>query len=265
MKTIERLEQFPMWIVILAAGQGSRMKSDIPKCLHTLQNITFLTRIMEALHAMHSPIEHIVIITQEKDAIAIRKELETRPWTVSHELLFQETPPRGTGHAVQCFLRKIPSTRLPTEIMVINGDMPYVNSQLLDEFLFSLPQEPSLQMALVTCLLEDCTGYGRVYCDEHQQVQILEEKDCSLTQRTSLNLCNMGVYWFSIDFLRSTVDRLEDRNASRELYLTQLVEFVPLSRIHFHSIHSSKQLYFKGVNTPEELETFNKILKCKID
>lgn len=247
-----------MWILILAAGNGSRMKSDLPKCLHTLHHQSFILRLMNTIHKMTTMIESIVILIQERHHSLFQKELDKGSFSIPYTFLYQDFPMKGTGHALQCFIHK--STDLPSSLIVLNGDMPNLHPKEIDIFLSKI--EMDKQMAFIVGMSSELKGYGRIIMDTMKdRIIIREEKDCTEEEKQTYLFCNLGVYWFSSHYLEKHIDLLEDQNAASEFYITQLTQWLPISNIFVHMIEPSKLFYYQGINTQEELKRLQRLLK----
>lgn len=228
-----------MWILIVATEQTNVGKNE-----------TFLSRIMTIIHEMTYPIGKMVICIQENHQDFMRQELNRTKYRIPYEWIIQERSQKDAGHALQCLVT-LYDDYLPNSVMVLNGDnmLPYVSATSLDSFLFHLPS--NLHMAIVGAILEDKTGFSRIYCDaDENRIYVMEEKDCTWQQKRSLNLCNLGVYWFSIPFIQRNLSH------SSSFSVTQLLECTPLSRMFIATI---------PVSYTTDCPIINKIPKYKID
>jgi len=250
-----------MWILLLAGGKGSRMQSTLPKCLHSLEGKTFLRRILETiqgLSSLGSSIERVAIVIPPHHEPLFREEIERTHdvFFLPYHFVYQEIP-RGTGHAVQCFFESLSPTQsspcpVPESMIILQGDMPLITPDDLHRFFQSLTPIESFDMALIAGMREDARGYGRLWI-EHPRLRIVEDRDCTDSQRTNLKLCNLGVYWCRPSAIEPWLSRLDTLNDQQELYFTQLMEWIPLSRLHVHVVPASQISHFDGVNTKEEL------------
>jgi bifunctional N-acetylglucosamine-1-phosphate-uridyltransferase/glucosamine-1-phosphate-acetyltransferase GlmU-like protein len=206
-------------VLVLAAGAGTRMRSDIPKVLHTLAGRSMLA------HALHSvakaaPSHVVVLLGHDRDRVApaiaeLADELG-RPI-----LIADQEQQLGTGHAVQCALSSLPEDYTGT-VVVTYGDVPLLDADTL-EGLIAAHSAVSAVATVLTTTLPDPTGYGRIVRTEDGEViGIVEQADASPSQR-AIQEINAGVYAFDVAALRSALSRLRPHNAQQELYLTDVV------------------------------------------
>ncbi|MFC5993006.1 bifunctional UDP-N-acetylglucosamine diphosphorylase/glucosamine-1-phosphate N-acetyltransferase GlmU [Pseudonocardia hispaniensis] len=208
----------PAAAVVLAAGEGTRMRSVVPKVLHPIGGRSLLSHSVHAVAALEP--EHLVVVVghareQLDDAIRGLGERLDRPIITA----VQEQR-RGTGDAVRCGLAALP-TGLTGTVLITYGDVP-----LLDrDTLASLLTEHSSSGATLTVLtteFTDPTGYGRIVRSDGAVRAIVEECDATPQQR-AITEVNAGVYAVDAAFLGSAIGRLRAHNAQQELYLTDLV------------------------------------------
>jgi bifunctional UDP-N-acetylglucosamine pyrophosphorylase/glucosamine-1-phosphate N-acetyltransferase len=199
--------------IVLAAGQGTRMKSSLPKVLHPVAGRPMIHHpVRAALDA--GAAEVIVVVGHGRDAViaSLAKAFGDRVRTAVQE------EQKGTGHAVACALPALPAGDDP--VLVFYGDAPLIESSTLAALVAARADAP---MAMVTATLDDATGYGRVLRDGAGNVTgIREQKDCSADER-AIREFNPGVYIFHTGFLRGALPRLSTNNAQHELYLTDTV------------------------------------------
>ena len=254
-------------ILILAAGKGTRMQSSFPKCLHLYHGKPFLYWILQSL----SDFTHISVIIQKEQESLFLHQLDLRFISIPFQYIYQSLPLRGTGHALQCWFESIqPQLHERSSVLVINGDMPNIQTSSILSFLRDIDRQiksNSIQMAIVAGIRENPfsrKGYGRIFVEEiESRIYILEEKDCSDQQLQSLSLCNLGLYWFSCQYLKENLSKLTLSPSQQELYITQLTEWVPLSRIFVHVVQSSNLRFFEGINTIKELENLEKDISIR--
>ena len=196
--------------IVLAAGKGTRMKSDRSKLIHTIIDRPMLAYIIDALRAV-SVQRIVVIVGYQAESIK-----EAFP---DVEFALQE-PQLGTGHAV------MQATQLKDEdgdTLIINGDGPCIQPETLEK-LFQTNQDASL--TLLTSVLDDGAHYGRIVRDENGHVQaIVEAKDCTEEQKQICEI-NAGMYCFKNRDLFDNLDKLTTNNAQNEYYLTDLVKIL---------------------------------------
>jgi len=200
--------------VILAAGRSSRFASPKSKLLQELGNSTIVGRVVCAtVQANYHP---IIIIGHQGDLVKACIEKDFQGLCT----FAQQTNPRGTGDA---FATAAPFFKnSTTHILVINGDNPFVTSQLLTNFSTFVAQN-NIDIALVSSIADDPYGYGRIILVEKNKFLIIEEKDLSSEQK-SIDLINGGIYLFSKDFLEKHLQSFikDHRDPTREINITDL-------------------------------------------
>ena len=196
--------------IVLAAGKGTRMKSDRSKLMHTIIDRSMLAYIIDALKAVS--VERIVVIVGYQ-AESIKEAFPDVEFAL-------QQPQLGTGHAV------MQATQLKDEdgdTLIINGDGPCIQPETLEK-LFQTNQDASL--TLLTSVLDDGAHYGRIVRDENGHVQaIVEAKDCTEEQKKICEI-NAGMYCFNNRDLFDNLDKLTTNNAQNEYYLTDLVKIL---------------------------------------
>ena len=204
--------------IVLAAGQGTRMKSSLPKVLHPVAGRPMVHHaVRAALDA--GAAEVIVVVGHGRDAV-----------TASVTGAFGErvraavqAEQRGTGHAALSALPLLPADDEP--VLVFYGDAPLIEAATLRALVLARGEAP---MAMVTAKLEDATGYGRILRNAMGKVNgVREQKDCTPDER-EIREFNPGVYVFHTGFLRGALPRLSTDNAQNELYLTDTVALAAL-------------------------------------
>ncbi len=199
----------PLSIIILAAGQGTRMCSDLPKVLHPLGGKPLLHHVIETARRLESEAVHVVV---GHGAALVR---EATPDTDVHWV--EQAEQLGTGHAVAQVMPAVPDDHI---VLVMYGDVPLVSTGTLQP-LYELARQGFV--GLLTAELEDPTGYGRILHHADGSISgIVEEKDASKSQR-AINEINTGFLAVSAARLRGWVEALDNNNASGEFYLTDVI------------------------------------------
>lgn len=200
-------------VAILAAGRGTRMKSHLPKVLHSLGGRSLLARVIESVEPL-SPSRRIVIVGYQAQEVKVAMQ------SIPNLEFVEQTVQLGTGHAIQ---QLIPHLEGYTgDLLILNGDLPLVRSETLKQLL-QTHQENHNAATILTAHLPEPKGYGRVFCDAENIVQqIVEDKDCTAAQRQNRRI-NAGVYCFRWQELAKILPHLEANNAQKEYYLTDAV------------------------------------------
>ena len=236
-------------VVVLAAGAGTRMRSDIPKVLHPLAGRSMLA------HALHSvaklaPQHLVVVLGQDRDRIApaVAELADDLGRTV--EITVQEQQ-LGTGHATGCGLNSLPDD-FTGVVVVTSGDIPLLDADTLADLIATHSAEPAA-VTVLTTTLPDPTGYGRVLRTQDREViAIVEQADATPSQR-KIREVNAGVYAFDITALRSALSRLCSDNAQHELYLTDVISIVRQDGQIVHAKHVDDSSLVAGVNDRVQL------------
>ncbi len=199
--------------LVLAAGQGTRMKSALPKVLHRVAGRPMVTYPVSA--ALDAGVDRcVVVVGHGREAVeaALRERFGDRV-----DIAVQAEQ-RGTGDAVRCAMEAVPETA--ERVVILYGDCPLVRAETLRRLLDAQEGAP---LALLTSTIDDPTGYGRILRDASGKVTaIREQKDCSPEER-AIREVNPGVYAVSAPFLRRALAGLTTANAQGELYLTDVV------------------------------------------
>jgi bifunctional UDP-N-acetylglucosamine pyrophosphorylase/glucosamine-1-phosphate N-acetyltransferase len=202
--------------IILAAGEGTRMKSSRPKVLHEIAGRALVSWVVQtALDAGAS--RCLVVVGHARDDV--ERELSTR-FGKRVEMVLQPEQ-RGTGDAVRCAMEA--DDTVEGRVLVLYGDCPLIPVPLLQD-LVDRSQQAGADLGLVTATLTDPTGYGRIVRSRAGDVtRIVEDRDCSEDER-SIQEVNPGLYAMRADFLREAIAQLTPDNAQGQLYLTDVVE-----------------------------------------
>jgi bifunctional UDP-N-acetylglucosamine pyrophosphorylase/glucosamine-1-phosphate N-acetyltransferase len=200
-------------IAVLAAGKGTRMKSDLPKVLQPLAGATLVERVLGSCGHLH-PERQLLIVGHQAERV--EQSLAHR---AGLEFVLQQ-PQNGTGHAVQQLLA--PLSGFQGDLLVLNGDVPLLRPETLEQLL-QRHRDSGAAVTLLTARLADPTGYGRVFVDNAGAVTaIIEHRDCTDAQRDN-DLVNAGIYCFNWQKLAEVLPRLSTDNDQGELYLTDTV------------------------------------------
>ncbi len=236
-------------VLVLAAGAGTRMRSDIPKVLHTLAGRSILS------HALHSvakvaPQHFVVVLGHDRDRItpAVTELSETLGRPIDIAVQDQQL---GTGHAVGCGLAALPADFAGT-VVVTSGDVPLLDADTLADFISTHGSETAAATVMTTTV-PDPTGYGRILrTQDGEVIGIVEEVDATRSQR-AISEVNAGVYAFDIDVLRSALSRLRPHNAQQELYLTDVISIVRQDGLVVRAKHVDDAALVAGINDRVQL------------
>lgn len=237
-------------VAVLAAGKGTRMKSHLPKVLHLLSGKTLVERVLDSCHLLQ-PEKQLVIIGYQgakvQQALAHRQDVE----------FVEQKEQLGTGHAVQQLTSALADYQ--GDLLVINGDAPLLRPTTLQQ-LVATHQQTQSAATLLTALLPNPQGYGRVFChDNHTISQIIEDRDCDEAQKLN-NRVNAGIYCFNWQKLAEALPKLSTNNDQQEYYLTEIVDY--LDRVTAFDVEDNQEI--SGINDRLQLATAYDILQRRI-
>ena len=224
-------------IIILAAGKGTRMRSELPKVLHKLAGKAMLAHVLETAAEMQ-PQQICVVYGHGGEAV---------PAAMSQdhvEYVLQE-PQLGTGHAVQQAIVKLADK---SNSLVLYGDVPLIQHATLHQM-----HQAGEGLVLLTVHLDNPTGYGRIIRDENGDVQcIVEEKDATVEQRRITEV-NTGIMLAPTQNMRTWLADLGNDNAQGEYYLTDIVAMAVADNIPVRTVQPGHSWEVEGINSKQQL------------
>jgi bifunctional UDP-N-acetylglucosamine pyrophosphorylase/glucosamine-1-phosphate N-acetyltransferase len=222
-------------IVILAAGQGKRMHSNLPKVLHKLAGVPLLTHVLNTARELNP--EKLVVVCGHGAS-------EVKQSILAKDVIFAyQAEQKGTAHAVQ---QAVDLLSLAPTTLILYGDVPLTRP----ESLVPLLNQPGLQ--ILTAQLSDPTGYGRIVRENNQIQSIVEEKDASLTQR-KITEVNTGIMAIPTKHLARWLTRIQPQNQQGEYYLTDIVGMALADGVAVNSVNVADHWETLGVNTKAQL------------
>ena len=227
--------------IILAAGAGTRMKSELPKVAHRVMDKPMVNWVIDALH--QADVSRIVsIVGYGRDVVLPLVQADTTPAVQEQQL--------GTAHAVLCARDALAD--FDGSVLVLCGDCPLITAQTLHQ-MCNLREAEDAAVVVLTMVEENPFGYGRIVRDADGQVlRIVEEKDASEEER-AITECNSGFYCFDARALFDALGRVGSNNAQGEFYLTDVLEIARLDKRKVLALQTSDATECLGVNTPEQL------------
>ena len=204
--------------IILAAGEGTRMRSNKPKVLHALAGKTFLNRVMDSVSAL-DPDTLAVVVHYQADRVTEA----ARSYNERVTIVNQDDKP-GTGRAVQCAMAQLAQQgELEGSVLIAASDMPLLDSDTLSQLL-AFHEQSGNGATVLTTVLDDPTGYGRIIRDSEGNVlRIVEQKDANSSE-LAVHEVNTSVYVFDAAVLSKAIADLKSDNAQGEFYLTDALE-----------------------------------------
>ncbi len=247
-------------VLVLAAGAGTRMRSDTPKVLHTLGGRSMLAH---ALHAVAKVAPHHLVVLLGKDRERIAPVVAELAAALGRpiEVAVQEQQ-LGTGHAALCGLAALPAD-FDGVVVITAGDVPLLDADTLAGLIDTHRQQPAA-VTVLTTTVPDSTGYGRILrTQDGEVIAIVEETDATPQQR-AIREINTGIYAFDIAALRSALSRLSSDNAQHELYLTDVIAIVRADGQVVHAQHVDDSALVAGVNDRVQLSDLARELNRRI-
>lgn len=222
-------------VVILAAGQGKRMNSSLPKVLHKLAGKPMLRHVVETAQAIASNVPPIIIYGHEGAQILSSFSEDAVKFVEQKEQL-------GTAHAVEQVLPLLNET---DRVLILYGDVPLIRVETLKKLIAETPDDA---LGMVTAFLNNPEGYGRIKRDEGKSVvAIVEEKDASEKERR-ISEINSGIYLLPADALQQWLPRLQPKNAQGEFYLTDIVLEAVIENMAIVTVQPEFKDEIRGVN-----------------
>ena len=232
------MSQTPLHVIVLAAGEGKRMKSKKAKVLMPLAGRPLLAHVLTTARLLRPEAIHVVYGYHGDQVLAAFDGQPDLRWTLQAEQL-------GTGHAVGQALRDVPDN---AQVLVLYGDVPLTRADTLQRL---IQAEGSLTM--LATRVENPQGYGRVLRDGNGLVRaVIEEKDADETQR-AINLINTGIVAAQASSLRRWINGLDRNNAQGEYYLTDIFKMAAAENRAAQSIECDDPVEAAGANTPWQL------------
>ncbi len=238
--------------LILAAGVGTRMKSDKPKVLHELLGKPLVRWVVDASYAAGCRMVHVVVGHKRAQVEAV---LDDCTISFQPEML-------GTGNTVMCAADALAG--FSGTLLVMCGDAPLVRPETL-RALREAHEQAGNAVTVLTMHMDDPTGYGRIVRDGGGDVsRIVEEKDCTQAQR-AVRECNSGIYCFDAAELLGHLDRLDCDNAQGEYYLTDMLEVLRADGLKAGSMVVGDNDECLGVNSRVQLAQATKVMQRRIN
>lgn len=236
-------------VIVLAAGNSTRLQTTTTKVMHPICGRPMLDYVLDAAEVL-KPKKIAVVAGFGKDEVA--EHLKARKSKGVRHLIAHQSQRKGTAHAVKMGLKALGSPK--GRVLILSGDVPLIQASTLKAFCKSVP-EPAL--GLVTALLPDPFGYGRILRNERGEVQgIVEEKDASDPQR-QINEINGGIYLVPASFLSKAIGKIGRNAKTKEYYLTDLIALAVAAGMEVKAKALQDPHEILGANTRGELAFLN--------
>ncbi len=239
--------------VILAAGMGTRMKSKMPKVLHKVCGKPLSKWVIDASKAAGA----------DKVCAVVGHKAETVKEVLGDVCEFAlQAEQKGTGHAVMQAIDVIKNSK--GEVVILNGDTPLITAETINKAI-EYHKNNGNQATVITAILDDATGYGRIVRDNDGSVlKIVEQKDASEEEK-KINEVNSGMYVFDAQSLVYALDKITPNNAQGEYYLTDTLEILQSAgkKIGGYAISDNDEI--RGINDRVQLNEAEKIMQKRIN
>ncbi|MGB7443153.1 MAG: bifunctional UDP-N-acetylglucosamine diphosphorylase/glucosamine-1-phosphate N-acetyltransferase GlmU [Coleofasciculaceae cyanobacterium] len=237
-------------VAILAAGRGTRMKSDLPKVCHQIGQLSLVERVLNSCISIE-PLRFLVIVGYESERV--KQSLQA----YSDLEFVEQTEQLGTGHAVQQLLPHL--NGFEGDLLVLNGDVPLLRSETIKQLLETHKTNQNAA-TILTAQIPNPQGYGRVFCDGNNVLtQIVEDRDCTAAQKKNRRI-NAGIYCFRWSELAKVLPKLQSNNDQKEYYLTDAVNY--LSPVMVVDVKDHQEIL--GINNRKQLSDAYEILQARV-
>ena len=236
-------------IVILAAGQGTRMRSDLPKVLQPLAGRPLLAHVLACADDLKAD-DVCVVYGHGGEAVQAAFSAPTLRWALQAEQL-------GTGHAVQ---QAMPDTPSENRVLILAGDVPLLTANTVRRL---LSETPEADLAVLTVDMDDPTGYGRIVRENGSVNRIVEQKDANLAEQ-ALTEINTGVILAPGEKLKSWLKNLGNDNSQGEYYLTDVVAMAVADGVEVHGIKANSSVEVMGINDKKQLAEAERALQARL-
>lgn len=242
--------------IILAAGKGTRMKSETPKVLHTIFDKTLVGYVIEAVNNTGLADENFVIVGHQSERV---EEYIKANYDNAKTVL--QSPQLGTGHAVSMVLPYLEN--YDGEVIILCGDTPLITSETLKEFV-EFHQSNDSDLTVMSAIFENPTNYGRIIRNSDGSLNsIVEEKDATVEQK-SVKEINAGIYCLNWGKIKSAFSQLKSDNAQGEYYLTDIIKWANSQslKVNAYILKNNEEIY--GINSKTHLAEAAKMLNQRV-
>lgn len=230
--------------IILAGGQGTRMKSPLPKVLHPVAGEPMIARVIKSCRSAGSTEIRVVVGHGQNLVRSVLEPLRVQSFVQEKQL--------GTADAVKSAMLDT----LTNDVVIVNGDHPLVMDQDLKNFISDF-KEQQLDLAVISVELENPAEFGRIVRSGGQLVSIVEAKDAS-TEALKIKEVNTGIYVVKAEVLQKYIPRIENNNSKKEFYLTDLIDLAIQDKLKVQAILCRNNEVAHGVNNQVELASATK-------
>ncbi len=242
--------------IILAAGKGTRMKSETPKVLHTIFDKTLVGYVIEAVNKTGLVDENFVIVGHQAERV---EEFINNNYDNAKTVL--QSPQLGTGHAVSMALPYL--NDFEGEVIILCGDTPLITEQTLKEFIETHHDKKS-DLTVMSAIFENPANYGRIIRNNDGSLNsIVEEKDAN-TEQKAIKEINAGIYCLNWAKIKPAFGQLKSNNAQGEYYLTDIIKWANEQKlkVNAHILKNNEEIF--GINSKTHLAEASRMLNQRI-
>lgn len=242
--------------IILAAGKGTRMKSDTPKVLHTIFDKTLVGYVIDAVNNTGLADENFVIVGHQAERV---EEYINKNYDNAKCIL--QSPQLGTGHAVSMALPYLKD--FDGEVIILCGDTPLITSETIKEFV-EYHRDNKSDLTVMSAIFENPTNYGRIIRNQDSSLNsIVEEKDATPEQK-AVEEINAGIYCINWAKIKPAFNELTSNNAQGEYYLTDIIKWGNEKNlsVNAYTLKNNEEIF--GINSKTHLAEATKMLNNKI-
>ncbi len=239
--------------IILAAGLGKRMNSDMPKVLHEINGEPMITSVIRG--AINAKISDIVVVVG-----FLGDEVKKKVSEKYKAIFAYQQEQLGTGHAVECALPYLPDHT--EDVVILCGDVPLLKSSTLSEFI-KYHNDNKCDITIIGAKMKNPAGYGRLIMDKDENISsIVEESDANSTQK-KINIVNSGIYCVKKELLNRYIKKIDSDNAQKEYYLTDIIKIAYNADKHIKIFVKKESAEFIGVNSAKDLNYVQSFFSTK--
>jgi bifunctional UDP-N-acetylglucosamine pyrophosphorylase/glucosamine-1-phosphate N-acetyltransferase len=240
-------------VVIMAAGKGTRLKSQRPKVLHEIGGKPLLGHVIAAASKIVAPSEIYAVIGHQAERV--RKAVEATGIS-----FVEQAEQLGTGHAIQCCREAIAGYE---NVLVLSGDVPLIRPETIEQ-VWQFHQSEQAAMTILTAAPEDPTGYGRIVrrAAGSADVEAIVEQKALTNEQQGIREINSGIYAFKTASLLKQLDKLNANNANKEIILTEVASLLRAEGERVVALQAAEAVEVLGANTIAELVTLDATLRA---
>lgn len=242
--------------IILAAGKGTRMKSDMPKVLHTIFDKTLVGYVIDAVNNTGLADENFVIVGHQAERV---EEFVNKNYDNAKCVL--QSPQLGTGHAVSMALPYLKD--FDGEVIILCGDTPLITSETIKEFV-EYHRERKSDLTVMSAIFDNPTNYGRIIRNQDGSLNsIVEEKDANPEQKMVKEI-NAGIYCINWQKIKPAFNELTSNNAQGEYYLTDIIKWGNEKHlsVNAYTLKNNEEIF--GINSKAHLAEATRMLNNRV-